>query len=140
MSETEKDGEKEKVELERRKAKRKLVVEELLSTEKTYVSSLDVLYRHFYLPLAPKDRRAQSRGSTVSESPISEKRTNKGTLRLPIPPDLLAQSPPAQDEISSPSSSILASQDHQFLFDFLPKIGRAVQQECRDRSRMPSSA
>src|SRR5437762_13945620 len=27
-----------------------------------------------------------------------------------------------------------------FLLTYLAKIGRAVQQECRDRSRMPSSA
>eukprot|EP00456_Euglypha_rotunda_P059879 TRINITY_DN50072_c0_g1_i2.p1 TRINITY_DN50072_c0_g1~~TRINITY_DN50072_c0_g1_i2.p1 ORF type:complete len:154 (+),score=25.41 TRINITY_DN50072_c0_g1_i2:139-600(+) len=153
MSDPVKDesGEKDK-ELEKKKAKRKLVVEELLATEKTYLSALDTIFRHFYTPLTPV-HRIKGRTTSVGESP----------LRLSIAPEFAPRTVPEEtlSSTSSTTGNILSSQDHQLLFDFLPilrtnekfhadladrvenwtdEIGRAVQQECRDRSRMPSSA
>src|SRR5205814_8571788 len=36
--------------------------------------------------------------------------------------------------------SVLVQDNHEYPFLYQRQIGRAVQQECRDRSRMPSSA
>eukprot|EP00456_Euglypha_rotunda_P034777 TRINITY_DN2682_c0_g1_i2.p1 TRINITY_DN2682_c0_g1~~TRINITY_DN2682_c0_g1_i2.p1 ORF type:complete len:104 (+),score=10.61 TRINITY_DN2682_c0_g1_i2:173-484(+) len=49
----------------------------------------------------------------------------------PIPPPMPTTSPPTMPATAPPVLHMSSE---------IPKIGRAVQQECRDRSRMPSSA
>eukprot|EP00456_Euglypha_rotunda_P048130 TRINITY_DN3855_c0_g1_i16.p1 TRINITY_DN3855_c0_g1~~TRINITY_DN3855_c0_g1_i16.p1 ORF type:complete len:166 (+),score=28.39 TRINITY_DN3855_c0_g1_i16:350-847(+) len=52
---------------------------------------------------------------------------------IPIPAPKGALPPTTSPPLNAPVRAVRASTS-------IPKIGRAVQQECRDRSRMPSSA
>eukprot|EP00456_Euglypha_rotunda_P057183 TRINITY_DN47176_c0_g1_i6.p1 TRINITY_DN47176_c0_g1~~TRINITY_DN47176_c0_g1_i6.p1 ORF type:complete len:145 (-),score=16.45 TRINITY_DN47176_c0_g1_i6:12-446(-) len=82
------------------------------------------------LPLSPSDLyfgrvaiRFQLQGQGISSLAV-------------VGVDVLPVNYPPTISLAANPQSVLAQQ----FTTLLPKIGRAVQQECRDRSRMPSSA
>eukprot|EP00456_Euglypha_rotunda_P038992 TRINITY_DN29982_c0_g1_i1.p1 TRINITY_DN29982_c0_g1~~TRINITY_DN29982_c0_g1_i1.p1 ORF type:complete len:138 (+),score=36.35 TRINITY_DN29982_c0_g1_i1:59-415(+) len=86
------------------------------------------------------DIRKQRR--IYSEMQVKEKQASAlkivQTFAAQILPNLDAEWPDAPIEISVEDLTIRVI--HTDRADYLWEIGRAVQQECRDRSRMPSSA
>eukprot|EP00456_Euglypha_rotunda_P066982 TRINITY_DN57846_c0_g1_i4.p1 TRINITY_DN57846_c0_g1~~TRINITY_DN57846_c0_g1_i4.p1 ORF type:complete len:102 (+),score=9.69 TRINITY_DN57846_c0_g1_i4:231-536(+) len=64
-------------------------------------------------------------GGYVSYSPHPVQHSSKSALAIAL---------------AGPGANLLLALVAGTALLFLPEIGRAVQQECRDRSRMPSSA
>eukprot|EP00456_Euglypha_rotunda_P056614 TRINITY_DN4659_c0_g1_i12.p1 TRINITY_DN4659_c0_g1~~TRINITY_DN4659_c0_g1_i12.p1 ORF type:complete len:269 (+),score=16.21 TRINITY_DN4659_c0_g1_i12:105-911(+) len=81
------------------------------------------------LALSNTESGVEATSSPLSLSPIS----SSPSISPSKNPENWSSSPKLY-EIPSPTSPSLRIRDS------LPEIGRAVQQECRDRSRMPSSA
>eukprot|EP00456_Euglypha_rotunda_P081310 TRINITY_DN7929_c0_g1_i16.p1 TRINITY_DN7929_c0_g1~~TRINITY_DN7929_c0_g1_i16.p1 ORF type:complete len:663 (-),score=71.59 TRINITY_DN7929_c0_g1_i16:16-1899(-) len=91
-------------------------------------------------PHLPPPSHFSGRPETVSSYPISISVPLPVPLPLPLPMQSFPQRPPPTSHRAPPPPSTTYRYPSMPTQTSIPQIGRAVQQECRDRSRMPSSA